>query len=313
MLAGYEAVAPRPGPGPGSTHRLVAARGAAFLCACALLVFASHGRAPAGPSGLFAQNPATRGSDTEEHFPARQYLGGALAIEQFPPQCLRGGSGGQRCEGLARDCAQCLDGSGECNPRERGSGDIRLRKRDGVGKHGYYYYLNIDVPLGHPVAVMLRSTDGYSREWNQVGSLWTDKIHQPCAQGRTPGAVDLVQVIDGTTGEMAFFRFPCEGSSRCGKPYWPYPPPVLTPSSPSRGWASGARERVIAQVQTKPLTSTPRAPEEAGTTWVPGAITPPQGLPGAPGAPGPQGEIAIKILPGPPVLFNIHLYRASLC
>ena len=36
------------------------------------------------------------------------------------------------------------------------------------------------------------------------------------ARAAAPSAVDLVQVTDGTTGEMAFFRFPCEGSSRCG-------------------------------------------------------------------------------------------------
>ena len=50
----------------------------------------------------------------------------------------------------------------------------------------------------------------------RAGCTLVHRIHQPCAEGRTPSAVDLVQVTDGTTGEMAFFRFPCEGSSRCG-------------------------------------------------------------------------------------------------
>ena len=36
-----------------------------------------------------------------------------------------------------------------------------------------------------------------------------DKIHKPDANGRTPGAVDVLQVTDTITGDNYFFRFPC--------------------------------------------------------------------------------------------------------
>jgi hypothetical protein len=44
---------------------------------------------------------------------------------------------------------------------------------DGKGKFGDYYFLTITNTLGHPLAAMLRSTDGYSREWNQIGMYYT--------------------------------------------------------------------------------------------------------------------------------------------
>jgi len=195
--------------------RLLAA-GASLLLVAGPLALLAHGDGGLSRSVfLYSQNPATRPSDDEQFFPARQYVGGALSGAEFPPQCPRGGSGDYACVGLAHHCAQCMDGSGHCFPRDRGSGTIQLTKTDGLGTNGDYYFLNVEGKVGHDLAVILRSTDGYSREWEQVGSLWTGKIHQPCAKGRSPAAVDLVQVTDGTTGEMAFFRFPCEGSVRC--------------------------------------------------------------------------------------------------
>ena len=47
------------------------------------------------------------------------------------------------------------------------------------------------------------------RSWTSYSQLWTDKIHHPGRQGRSPGAVDHLQVQDLTTGEVAFFQFPC--------------------------------------------------------------------------------------------------------
>ena len=57
----------------------------------------------------------------------------------------------------------------------RGQGSIKLTKTDGVGSRKDYYYLNVVGHLGHDLVVLLRSSDGYSREWNAVGDLWTDR------------------------------------------------------------------------------------------------------------------------------------------
>lgn len=65
--------------------------------------------------------------------------------------------------------------SGSCYPRARGQGSIKLTKTDGVGSRKDYYYLNVVGHLGHDLVVLLRSSDGYSREWNAVGDLWTDR------------------------------------------------------------------------------------------------------------------------------------------
>jgi hypothetical protein len=267
MQAGlhYEAVAPAAAPRarPGRAARALAAS-ALVLGAGALAAVVSRGWGPRGASTVLkTQNPATKESDLIEGFPAAMFMGGALTMAQFPPQCPRGGSGDFRCAGLAHDCAQCLDGSGSCFPRERGQGSIRLTKTDGVGSRKDYYYLNVAGPLGHELAVLLRSSDGYSREWNAVGDLWTDRIHQPCAEGRTPAAVDLVQVTDAVTGEMAFFRFPCEGSSRCGDEFVAAIPPPPPPPPAYRA----------------------PAPAAEPTRWVQGRIAAPPGPPGPPGEP----------------------------
>ena len=48
----------------------------------------------------------------------------------------------------------------------------------GQGKYNDYYFLTVHSSLGHPMAAMLRSTDGYSREWNQIGTIWTGKCNK---------------------------------------------------------------------------------------------------------------------------------------
>jgi hypothetical protein len=63
-------------------------------------------------------------------------------------------------------------GNGFCRPR---GGSVHLEKVDGQGKYNDYYFLSVHSSLGHPMAAMLRSTDGYSREWNQIGTIWTGK------------------------------------------------------------------------------------------------------------------------------------------
>jgi len=133
-------------------------------------------------------------------------------------------------------------------------------------------FVNVS-PCG--VSMHVRSTDGYSREWNQVGDLWTDKIHQPCAEGRAPDAVDLVQVTDGTTGEIAFFRFPCEGSSRCGGGY-------------ATAFGTGSAHFLPPVSPPPAVVVQPSGPVQ----WVTGSIVPPPGPPGPPGTPGIPGEVA---------------------
>jgi hypothetical protein len=154
-------------------------------------------------------NPAVRGSDPIENNPAKAFMGGALSIKDFPPQCERIVSGESQCDGANNECAHCMDGNGFCRPRKEGKGDVHLEKVDGVGKYKDFYFLTVTSSKGHPLAAMLRSTDGYSREWNQIGTIWTDKIHKPLAEGRTKSAIDVLQVTDKISGENYFFRFPC--------------------------------------------------------------------------------------------------------
>jgi hypothetical protein len=84
-----------------------------------------------------------------------------------------------------------------------------VSKIDGKGGLADYYFLNIMGTVGHPIRVIMRASDGYHRSWEQFGQLWTDKIHKPGGKGRSADAVDHLQVQDLTTGEIAFFRFPC--------------------------------------------------------------------------------------------------------
>jgi hypothetical protein len=53
--------------------------------------------------------------------------------------------------------------------------------------------------MTHP-QVILRSSDGYKRDWKEIGQLWTDKIHLAGYSGRDASAVDHLQVQDLTTG-----------------------------------------------------------------------------------------------------------------
>ena len=142
-------------------------------------------------------NPAVRGSDelNPGDNKASAFIGGAVSLKDFPPQCVRIVSGDSQCMGPNSECAHCMDGNGFCKPRHNGKGDVHLEKVDGVGKFADYYFLTIQNSQGHPMMAAMRSTDGYSREWNQIGTIWTDKIHKPAAEGRSGSAVDLLQVV----------------------------------------------------------------------------------------------------------------------
>ena len=142
-------------------------------------------------------NPAVLGSDEMNHGDnkASVFIGGAVSLKDFPPQCVRIVSGDSQCMGPNSECAHCMDGNGFCKPRHNGKGDVHLEKVDGVGKFADYYFLTIQNSQGHPMMAAMRSTDGYSREWNQIGTIWTDKIHKPAAEGRSGSAVDLLQVV----------------------------------------------------------------------------------------------------------------------
>jgi hypothetical protein len=109
--------------------------------------------------------------------------------------------------GSGEGCELCLNGAGYCKPT---GSELSVSRVDGKGDLKDYYYLDILGPVGHPLHVILRSSDGYHRDWEQFGQLYTDKIHKPGSQGRPVGATDHVQVQDLTTGDIAFFKFPCE-------------------------------------------------------------------------------------------------------
>ena len=108
----YEAVAPkRTRARPNRAARALAASAMIILGVGALAAAVARGWGPRNSGTVvIMENAATKESDFIEGFPAGAFMGGALTMEQFPPQCERGGSGDFRCAGLAHDCAQCLDG-----------------------------------------------------------------------------------------------------------------------------------------------------------------------------------------------------------
>jgi hypothetical protein len=84
-----------------------------------------------------------------------------LAAE-YPPQCPMRSSGvaGDECVGSGEGCALCLTGDGYCKPT---GGSLSVSKIEGKGALRDYYYLNIMGEVGHPLRVIMRSTDGYGR------------------------------------------------------------------------------------------------------------------------------------------------------
>jgi len=216
MVHGYEAVAPRPSSRAAPSTMARGASAAALLLLGAVLVAVvapgTGGQRAELSAHLKTENPAVRGSDPIENNPASAFIGGPVSMVEFPPQCARITSGDSQCHGPAFDCAMCMDGNGFCRPSKgpgKGPGTIHLEKVDGVGKFKDFFFLTATSSLGHPMMAALRSTDGYSREWNQVGTIWTDKIHKPQAEGRDSSAVTLFQVTDTISGDNYFFRFPC--------------------------------------------------------------------------------------------------------
>ena len=175
-MPSYEAVAPV-APGRVSQRtgavRVVAAASALLLCCAAVAVVVGGGQERTVlqyGAHLRTENPAVRGSDPIENNPASAFMGGPITLKEMPPQCERITSGDSQCQGPAFDCAQCMEGNGFCRPA---GGSIHLTKVDGVGKFKDYYFLTAVSSLGHPIMAAMRSTDGYSREWNQIGTIWT--------------------------------------------------------------------------------------------------------------------------------------------
>jgi uncharacterized protein YwbE len=216
---------------------------------------------------------------------------------EYPPECPAQHAGlgfaKDQCFGEASDCALCITGNGYCKPT---GGSISVSKIDGVGGLSDYYYLNVMGEVGHPLKVIMESDDGYHRSWSEFGSVWSDKIHQPGKGGRGVGTVDHVQVQDQTTGEIAFFKFPCDGEGD-GKKKRPEKGPSPPPPPPAAKNKAAPAHEV--------------APEPATGSFVEGKIEAPPGPPGPPGNPGPPGEVAVKIIPGPPgeSLFFKKSYR----
>uniref|UniRef100_A0A7S4NVH1 Carbonic anhydrase n=1 Tax=Guillardia theta TaxID=55529 RepID=A0A7S4NVH1_GUITH len=210
-------------------------------------------------------------------------------VRTFPPQCPRQYTGlgysKQSCFGAkaSESCALCIDGNGYCKPT---GGSISLSKIDGIGGLKDYYFLSIMGAVGHELKVILHASDGYQKSWSSYGSVWSDKIHQPGSGGRTTDAVDHLQVQDQVTGEIAFFKFPCEDE---------YPNPF------THGTAHVDVEAI------------PAPPAPTSCIDPAGSLTPcetansivtnvqaPAGPPGLPGPQGPPGEVKIKVIPGPP-------------
>ena len=87
--------------------------------------------------------------------------------------------------------------------------------------------------VGHPLKVISESDTGYTRTFDGYGSVWTDKIHQPGKAGRAVGAVDHLQVQDLITGEIAFFKFPCEAGEVYEQPGGASHSPAKSPAAKS--------------------------------------------------------------------------------
>ena len=164
---------------------------------------------------------------------AKQHRTGTGQVVRFPPQCQQksvGVGSGTQCFGEAHNCALCITGNGYCKPT---GGSISVSKVDGVGGLSDFYYLNVMGEVGHPLKVISESDTGYTRTFDGYGSVWTDKIHQPGKAGRAVGAVDHLQVQDLITGEIAFFKFPCEAGEVYEQPGGASHSPAKTPAAKS--------------------------------------------------------------------------------
>lgn len=68
----------------------------------------------------------------------------------------------------------CLDGEGYAKPP---GGSLSVSRVNGVAKNSAYYYLSVMGEVGHHIRVHLEGSDGYHKNWDGYGSIWTDQIH----------------------------------------------------------------------------------------------------------------------------------------
>ena len=127
-------------------------------------------------------------------------------VSQLPPLCPNQDPTKDQCKGSGEECELCISANGYCKPT---GGSIEVSKVQGKGSLADYYYLNVMVPVGHRLRVILTGSDGYTKSWEEYNSVWSDKIHKPGSAARQAGTTDHLQVQDLLTGEIAFFRFPC--------------------------------------------------------------------------------------------------------
>lgn len=209
---------------------------------------------------------------------ANHHRTGSGFKREFPPQCPEkyAGLGFSKdvCHGTGQSCAMCIDGNGYCKST---GGALSVSRVEGIGGMDDYYFVSVMGPVGHQLKVVLEATDGYSKDWKAYGSLWTDKIHKPGKSGRVPDAVDHLQVQDMITGEVAFFKFPCEAPGH----------ELGFPEKHDDG-------SVTAEV----VGAAPHAPAAAPAAAV--SSNAPLGPPGPPGPPGDAGEVRTVYVPGPP-------------
>ena len=104
--------------------------------------------------------------------------------------------------------AQCFTRGGD-GYRKSVGGTLSVSKINGVGANKHCYYLSVAGEVGHKLTAILEGDDGYHRHWNGYGSLWSDCVHQSDGLSERGATHDFLQVQDETTGEVAYFEWPC--------------------------------------------------------------------------------------------------------
>jgi hypothetical protein len=84
--------------------------------------------------------------------------------------------------------------------------------RKGVEREGYFtmakihsgmfYYINLDGVSNHHIKLIMQGTDGYNREYEGYGSIYTGPIYDG-----DHGVRDYFEVQDLVSGDVEFFRF----------------------------------------------------------------------------------------------------------
>ena len=67
---------------------------------------------------------------------------------------------------------------------------------------GMFYYINLDGISNHHIKLIMQGTDGYNREYEGYGSIYTGPIYDG-----DHGVRDYFEIQDLVTGDVEFFRF----------------------------------------------------------------------------------------------------------